>query len=75
MRVHRERAVGGEERTGGKMPEERQRAVREAQRDIGSIWRKEEVRPGGLEEGAVKRKGPKRQTVESRSGRISAQAQ
>jgi hypothetical protein len=36
-RVQRERAVGGEARTGGRMPWEIQRPVREAQSAKGSI--------------------------------------
>jgi hypothetical protein len=73
-RVQRERLVGGEERTGGRMPRETHKAVRDAQRENGIIWRKEEVRPGGLEEGSEKEIGPKRQTEGSRRGRTSAQA-
>jgi hypothetical protein len=73
-RVQREREVGGEERIGGRMPEETQRVVREDQSGKGSIWRKEEVRPGGLEAGSVKEKGPRRQMDGSRRGRTSAQA-
>ena len=56
------------------MPRVRQRAVREAQSGNGMSWQKEDVRPGGLEEGSVKAKGPRRQTVGSRSGSTSAQA-
>jgi len=59
---------------GGMMPRVRQRAVREAQSGNGMSWQKEDVRPGGLEEGSVKAKGPRRQTVGSRSGSTSAQA-
>jgi hypothetical protein len=73
-RVQRDREVGGEERIGGKMPEETQRVVREDQSGKGSIWRKEEVRPEGLEAGLVKEKGPRRQMDGSRRGRTSAQA-
>ena len=73
-RVHRERVVGGDDRTGGRMPRVRQREVREAQSEKGTIWRKEEVRPGGFEEGSVKVKGPSKQTAGSRSGSTSAQA-
>jgi hypothetical protein len=42
-RVQRERLVGREERTGGRMPRETHKAVRDAQRENGIIWRKEEV--------------------------------
>jgi hypothetical protein len=73
-RVQRERVVDGEERMGGRMPREMQRAVREAQNGKGIIWRNEEVRPGGLRVGSVKEKGPRRQTEGSKSGRTSAQA-
>jgi hypothetical protein len=59
---------------GGRIPRERQRSVREAQSGKGIIWRKEEVRPGGLEVGSVKDNGPRRQTEGSSSGRTSAQA-
>jgi hypothetical protein len=64
-RVQQERLVGGEEKTGGRMPCETHKAVRDAQR---------EVRPGGLEEGSEKEIDPKRQTEGSRRGRTSAQA-
>ena len=74
-RVQRERLVGGEERTGGRMLRETHKAVRrDAQRENGSIWQKEEVRPGGLEEGSKKEIGPKRQREGSRRGRTLAQA-
>ena len=73
-RVQRERVVGGKDMIGGMMPRVRQRAVREAQSGNGRSWRKEDVRPGGLEDGSVKEKGPRRQTVGSRSGSTSAQA-
>jgi hypothetical protein len=56
------------------MPHAMQRAVREAQEERGSICRKLEVRPGGLEAGLAKDSGPRRQTEGSRSGRTSAQA-
>jgi hypothetical protein len=36
------------------MPRETHKAVRDAQRENGSIWRKEIVQPGGLEEGSEK---------------------
>ena len=42
-RVQQERLVGGEERTGGRMPHETHKAVRDAQWENGSICRKEEV--------------------------------
>jgi hypothetical protein len=42
-RLQRERLVGGEERTGGRMPRETHKAVRDAQREIGIIWQNEEV--------------------------------
>jgi hypothetical protein len=71
-RVQRERL--GEKRTGGRMPRETHKAVRDAQQENGSIWRKEEVRPGGLEEGSEKEIGPKRQMEGSRRGRTSAPA-
>ena len=57
------------------MPREMHRSVSKAQ----SIWRKDlaegadEVRPGGLEVGSRKEKGPRRQTEGSRSGSTSAQ--
>ena len=56
------------------MPQETHNTIRDAQHGKGSIWRKEEVRPGGLEEGSKKESGPKRQTEGSRRGRTSAQA-
>ena len=42
-RVQRERLVGGEERTGGRMPRETHKVVRDAQRENGIIWQNEEV--------------------------------
>jgi hypothetical protein len=66
--------VGGEEKIGGRMPLETQRAVREAQRENGSVWRKEEVRPGGLEDGAAKENGPRRETAGLGRGNTSDQA-
>jgi hypothetical protein len=56
------------------MPLETQRVVSEAQRENGSVWRKEEVRPGGLEDGAEKENGPRRETAGLRRGRTSAHA-
>jgi hypothetical protein len=38
-RVQRERVVGGEERTGGIMPRERHKVVKEAQAEKGTDWR------------------------------------
>ena len=73
-RGQRERVVGGEDMVRGMMPRVRQRAVREAQSGNGMSWRKEDVRPGGLEDGSVKEKGPRRQTVGSGSGSTSDQA-
>ena len=67
-RVQRERRVGGEDKIGGRMPREMHRSASEAQSSKGSIWRKDEVRPGGLEVGSRKEKGPRRQTEGSRSG-------
>ena len=73
--VQREREIGEEERTGGRMPREMHRSVSEAQSSKGSIWRKDEVGPGGLEVGSRKEKGPRRQTEQgSGSGSTSAQA-
>ena len=40
------------------MPRETHKAVRDAQRENGIIWRKEEVRPGGLEEGSEEETAP-----------------
>jgi hypothetical protein len=73
-RVQRERVVGGEDKIGGRMPLETQRVVSKAQRENGSVWRKEEVRPGGLEDGAEKENGPRRETAGLRRGRTSAHA-
>ena len=56
------------------MPREMHRSASEAQSSNGSIWRKDEARPGGLEVGSRKEKGLRRQTEGSRSGSTSAQA-
>jgi hypothetical protein len=72
--VHRERAEGGLARIGEMIPRETQKDVRAVQIGNGSIWRKELVRPGGLEMGSVKEKGPNKQVEGSSKGRGSAQA-
>ncbi len=69
-RVQRERAVGGEERMGGRMPRETQRVVREVKIGRGIIWRKEEARPGGGEAGSGKERGRGRQTEGARGGLV-----
>ena len=51
------------------MPQETHNTIRDAQHGKGSIWRKEEVRPGGLEEGSEKDIGPKKTTAGSSKGR------
>jgi hypothetical protein len=56
------------------MPRDIQIIVREFQNGSGSICRKEEVQPGGFEEGAAKENGPKRQVAGSSKGITSAQA-
>ena len=53
------------------MPREMQRSVSEAQSSNGSIWRKDEVRPGGLEVGSRK-DGSRKQQKQAEQKRAAA---
>ena len=74
MRDQQEKPGDGAESVGGMMPHGSQRVAREAQRENGSIWRKELVRVEEVEAGSLKLNGPSRQTEGCKRGTQSAQA-